>query len=159
MKTFVGYCAPPSRVLYVDQNQDSRQVLNWILKNAGYVVDTATSITDGLRLAKREPFDLYILASRFTDGSGVELCRQLRAFDRFTPIIFFSGEAYQDDIAAGLAAGAQAYLTKPMGIYTIIQTVAEFLNGAKNVQVGVQSEVSPIQKNQAHKFPALERQA
>jgi two-component system OmpR family response regulator len=147
--------APPSRILYVEDHADSRVMLGSLLKYAGYAVSTAASIAEGLSLATQERFDLYILDSRFADGSGVGLCRQIRAFDPLTPIIFYSSGAYKDDIAAGMAAGAQAYLIKPLGIYTISQTIAELLNGAKNVQVDVQSEDISIRKNHAHNFPAI----
>jgi two-component system response regulator ArlR len=144
MKTIVSEGAPTSRILYVEDHEDSRVMLTCFLENTGYAVSTAASIADGLSLAKLEPFDLYILDSRFADGSGIELCLQIRAFDPLTPIIFYSSSAYQVDIAAGLAAGAQAYLTKPRGIYTITQTIAELLNGAKVVPVDRQRVASQI---------------
>jgi DNA-binding response OmpR family regulator len=116
-----------------------------MLKDAGYVVDTATSIADGMDLYKQKHFDLCILDSRFADGTGIELCRQLRALDPRKPIIFYSGAGYATDIAAGLAAGAQEYLTKPLGLYTIAQTIARLLTDVKMVPVKVQREPSPIQ--------------
>ncbi len=156
MKTMVTKYAPPKHILYVEDHEDSRLMLTHLLKNAGYTVSTATSIADGLRKATQRPFDLYILDSRFADGSGVELCSQIRAVDALTPIIFYSSAAYQADRAAGLAAGAQAYLTKPKGIYTIMQTIAELLNEAKPVRVDVQREDSSIQKYPAQQYSAIE---
>ena len=117
----------PKRILYIEDHQDSREMLTVILEYAGYKVVTAATIADGLNRARFEFFDLYILDSRFPDGTGVELCLQIRAFNPDTPIIFYSSAAYATDIAAGLAAGAQRYLIKPMGIYDIGQTVAELL--------------------------------
>ncbi len=145
MKTKVSVSAYPRAILYIEEDQDSREMLTFLLNKAGYAVSTATSIADGLRKATQGRFDLYILDSRFADGSGVELCCQLRSYDPVTPIIFYSGAGFPSDIAAGLAAGAQGYLTKPMGVYTITQTIAELLTGAKNVQVEHQSYPSPMQ--------------
>ncbi len=156
MKTINAEGASPSCILYVEDHEDSRAMLNHLLKNAGYAVSTAASIADGLSLATQGRFDLYILDSRFTDGSGVDLCRQIRAFDPLSPIIFYSSGAFQNDITAGMAAGAQAYLIKPLGIYTIMQTVAELLNETKNVRVNIQREDTSISKNHAHQFPAIE---
>jgi DNA-binding response OmpR family regulator len=150
MQTKAFECATPRRLLYVEEHEESRQMLVCMLKNAGYAMSTATSIADGLNLVEREQFDLYILGSGYTDGSGVDLCRQLHAFDPLTPIMFFSGEAYPSDIAAGLAAGAQQYLTKPMGIYTITQTNAELLPEEKNARVEVLRAPSRQQENEAH---------
>lgn len=133
----ISESAYPRCILYVEDNEDARDMLTCLLNNAGYAVTTATSIADGLSLHKRKHFDLCILDSRFADGSGVELCHQLRAFDPVTPIIFYSGACSSSDIAAALAAGAQHYLTKPMGIYTINQTIARLLTEVKNARVDV----------------------
>jgi DNA-binding response OmpR family regulator len=133
MKALALEPATRRRILYIEDHKDSREMLILMLETAGYAMSAATSIADGLSLVKREHFDLYILDSRFSDGSGVDLCRQIRAFDPVTPIIFYSSSAYPCDIAAGLSAGAQEYLIKPMGIYTITQTIARLLSVAENV--------------------------
>jgi DNA-binding response OmpR family regulator len=135
MKTRAFGYTTPKRILYIEDDKDSREMLVILLEGAGYTMSTATSISEGLRVARPECFDLYILDSRFAGGSGVDLCRQIRAFDPVTPIIFYSSSAYSTDIADGLSAGAQEYLIKPMGIYTIIETIAEVLSEAKNAPV------------------------
>ncbi len=155
MKTIGSEGVPNKRILYVEDHEDSRQMLALLLKNAGYTVSTAASIADGLSLTKREQFDLYILDSRFADGSGIELCLQIRAIDPLTPIVFYSSAAYQVDIAAGLAAGAQAYLIKPKGIYTIMQTIAGLLTVSKNVPVDVQRKPNPIKRPAVRQVPVI----
>jgi DNA-binding response OmpR family regulator len=44
---------------------------------------------------------------------GFEVCRRIRQFDATTPILFYSGAAYESDKQKGVAAGANAYVTKP----------------------------------------------
>ncbi len=112
------------RILYVEDHEDSRAMLVILLGQAGYEVATATNVAEGLSLARRERFDLYLLDSRFRDGDGIDLCRRVRAFDSDTPIVFYSSAAYERDIKAGIAAGAQHYLIKPTDIYNIEQTLA-----------------------------------
>ncbi len=56
---------------------------------------------------------MYLLDSRFPEGSGLDLCRQLHEFNPQIPIVFYSGNAYEADKAKGFAAGADAYLVKP----------------------------------------------
>lgn len=114
-------------ILYVENHEDSLQMLSAVLDHAGYKVVTATNIADGMSLAALEGFDLFILADKYSDGTAVDLCRKLRAYDADTPILFFSTLAYKSDIEAGMAAGAQHYLTKPTGINHIEQTIAEML--------------------------------
>jgi DNA-binding response OmpR family regulator len=126
------------RILYVDDHKDSREMLAMMLGQAGYEVATAASVAAGLSLAELERFDLYILDSRFSDGTGLDLCRQIRAFDPDTPIIFYSSAAYEYNIIAGMDAGAQHYLIKPNGIYTIEQTIAGLLAGTTETRAYVQ---------------------
>jgi DNA-binding response OmpR family regulator len=154
MKPRAFECATPRRLLYVEDHEDSREMLVLMLENTGYKMSTASSMAEGLRLIKHERFDLIILDSRLADGSGVDLCRQIRVFDPLTPIVFYSSAVYPSDIAAGLAAGAQQYLTKPMGIYTIVQTIGELLTEAKSAQL--EGQYSPNQENEARKFSFLE---
>jgi Response regulators consisting of a CheY-like receiver domain and a winged-helix DNA-binding domain len=68
------------------------------------------------------------------DGSGVELCRRVRKFNQRTPIIFYSGLAYETDITKALAAGAQAYLVKPVDVTDLIQSVENLIGKAADSQ-------------------------
>ncbi len=124
MKAMAPVSRSRKRILYIEDQEDSRQMLTTLLELNGYEMATSTTVEGGVSLASLERFDLYILDSRFKDGTGLELCRRIRAFDPDTPIIFFSSAAYKTDIEAGKAAGAQHYLTKPTGIYVIEQTIA-----------------------------------
>jgi two-component system, OmpR family, catabolic regulation response regulator CreB len=114
-------------ILYVEQHEDSRHMLVLLLGLYGHEVKTAATPVEALRVARQQWFDLYILENRFPDISGVELCRQIRALHPKTPIIFYSSASYSRDIEAGLAAGAQRYLTKPADIEIIQEAVAELL--------------------------------
>lgn len=101
------------RILCIDDNEDTCFMLSCLLQPQGHEVVTASSITEALQLARSERFDLYILDNLLPDGSGVDLCQQLREFDPSTPIIFYSGAAYEIDRRKGLRAGATAYVAKP----------------------------------------------
>jgi DNA-binding response OmpR family regulator len=115
------------RILCVDDDPDTCWMLSLMLGNAGYEVKSASGITEGLKLAKSERFDLYLLDRTFADGTGVELCRRIREFDPQTPVVFFSGLAYESDRQLGLEAGAQEYLIKPDDLIRLIDTVQRLL--------------------------------
>jgi DNA-binding response OmpR family regulator len=100
-------------VLYADDDEDAGFLVSVTLGFSDIEVTIAKTITKAWDLAQNEYFDLYLLDSRFPDGHGLGLCRRLREYAPHTPIIFYSGEAYQEDIEKGLAAGADDYLTKP----------------------------------------------
>jgi len=100
------------RVLCVD-NDDTCELLSTILGFSKIKVISAFTVADAWRLAQAEPFDLYLLETRLSDGDGFELCRRLHQFAPRTPIVFYSAEAYEVDRQKGLTAGATAYLVKP----------------------------------------------
>ncbi len=101
------------RVLYTDDNEDSCLMLSTMLGFSSIETTSANTIDEALRLAHAEQFDLYLLDSRFPEGSGLELCRKLREFNSSIPIVFYSGDAGETDKEKGFTAGADAYLVKP----------------------------------------------
>jgi two-component system OmpR family response regulator len=101
------------RILCVDDDEDTRDMMRVLLGEYGYEAVIAASVSDALESAKSGGLALCILDHWITEGNGIELCREIRAFDSHTPIMFYSGAGYRADIQKGLDAGAQAYLVKP----------------------------------------------
>lgn len=101
------------RVLYVDDDEDSRAMLTTLLRLAFIEAKAVGTGAQALSSIQKERFDLYLLDARLPDVDGFELCRRLRDFDADTPILFFSGAAYEADKKKGIEAGANAYVTKP----------------------------------------------
>lgn len=101
------------RVLYIEDHEDTRELVTLVLEQKSYEVVTGSTIKSGVALAGSQDFDLYLLDSWLPDGSGLELCRQIREFDQATPILFYSAAAYEMDRAEAIKCGAQAYLVKP----------------------------------------------
>jgi DNA-binding response OmpR family regulator len=110
------------RILFVEDQQDNWEIV--ALNLAECVVVYACNFDEGLRLARRGYYDLYILDNWLPGRSGVELCRAIREFDPHTPILFYSAAAYESDKREGLRAGAQAYLTKPVSFDELTRAVA-----------------------------------
>jgi DNA-binding response OmpR family regulator len=101
------------RVLYIEDHEDTRELVTLVLEQKCIEVVTGSTIKSGVDLAGSEAFDLYLLDSWLPDGSGIELCRKIREFDQETPILFYSAAAYEIDRAEAIRSGAQAYLIKP----------------------------------------------
>ncbi len=101
------------RVLYIEDHEDTRELVTLVLEQRSYEVVTGSTIKSGVALAGSQEFDLYILDSWLPDGSGLELCKQIRQFDKATPIVFYSAAAYEIDKDLAIKSGAQAYLIKP----------------------------------------------
>ena len=101
------------RVLYIEDHEDTRELVTLVLEQKSYEVVTGSTIESGVALANTQDFDLYLLDSWLPDGSGLDLCKQIREFDKATPILFYSAAAYEIDRDQAIQSGAQAYLIKP----------------------------------------------
>jgi two-component system OmpR family response regulator len=79
---------PPAkkRILCVDDNSDTCVLVSTLLKD--YDVTPAYSVADAIKRATADRYDLHLLDYHLPDGTGLELCLMLRAFDRDTPMLF-----------------------------------------------------------------------
>jgi DNA-binding response OmpR family regulator len=101
-------------------------MMNVLVAQRGYEVETAQTVADALEMAKASRFNLYVIDNHFPDGTGIELCRQIRTFNRDTPIIIYSGTSTGIEKKEVLQAGAQDYLLKPH-IEELLQSIDAFL--------------------------------
>lgn len=100
------------RILFVDDHEDTRLLISYLLDTWGYEIVVAKNLEEGLYLARAGGFDLYLLDSRFADGSGTELCESIREFDKATPIVFYSGD-HPSRLKKALECDAQGFVLKP----------------------------------------------
>ena len=105
--------APKFRILCTKDDADTRDLIVLMLNSHNCEVVTSANSTESLRFARTQRFDLYLLDNWLPGSSGIELCEELRSFDPKTPILFYSGAAYDKDKKRALECGAQGYLTKP----------------------------------------------
>lgn len=100
-------------LLFIEDDDQIRLALRLALEDEGYEVVEAPDGRSGLeRFAEREP-DLVLLDLRLPDISGFEVCRTLRARS-IVPIIVVTAQADTYDMVAGLEAGADDYVRKPV---------------------------------------------
>ena len=122
------------RVLYIEDHADTRELVTLVLEQRSYDVVTGATIESGLALAGSQRFDLYLLDSWLPDGSGLDLCRQIREFDKATPILFYSAAAYEIDRAEAIESGAQAYLVKPSQPSELCRVVTSLIESHRGVR-------------------------
>ncbi|HYX31234.1 MAG TPA: response regulator [Pyrinomonadaceae bacterium] len=115
------------RILYVDDHEDSAEMLSLMLSSESYEVQIAKSMEEALAKANSQEFDLYILDKRLPDGSGTDLCRMLNESTPSVPCIFYTGDAYEIHRQEALAAGAHAYVPKP-DVDALIETVHRLMS-------------------------------
>lgn len=117
------------KVLCVDDDQDTCEMMTILLGQSGYEAVQAKTAYDGLMLSREGGFDLIILDWKLEDGTGIELCQMIRTFDPKTPILFYSGAAYQDEVEKAMKVGAQGYLVKPTGLAHLMQAISKHTGG------------------------------
>jgi two-component system, OmpR family, KDP operon response regulator KdpE len=103
------------RILVVDDEEQILRALRTSLRGAGYVVDTATTGEEALAAAAMRPPEAVILDLVLPDTTGIEVCRELRKWTS-APVIVLSAVGEESEKVAALDAGADDYVTKPVGI-------------------------------------------
>lgn len=107
-----------ARVLVVEDDEHIRDLVALHLGLEGLRVTEAPDGTEGLRLARAEPFDLIVLDLMLPGIDGVTVCRAIRRESRntSTPVLMLTARREESDKVLGLDSGADDYLTKPFGI-------------------------------------------
>lgn len=116
-----------TRILLVEDHEDSAQQMARLLKRAGHEVICATTVAEGLETGLKQDFDLIISDLGLPDGSGHDLMKQLSA-QRPIPAIALSGYGMEEDIKKSLATGFARHLTKPVNwpeLKAAIQSLTE----------------------------------
>jgi DNA-binding response OmpR family regulator len=100
-------------LLFIEDDDGIRLALSMALEDEGYDVRQAPNGRDGLSEFRRNPPDLVLLDLRLPDMSGFDVCRALRS-ESIVPIIMITAQTDTHDMVAGLEAGADDYVTKPV---------------------------------------------
>jgi adenylate cyclase len=106
----------PPRVLIADDNPTNVRILRARLAGEGYDIVTAADGEEALAVARETRPDLILLDVMMPKLDGLEVCRRLKAMPDlpFTPIIMVTAMTDAKDVVAGLEAGADEYLGKPV---------------------------------------------
>ncbi len=101
------------KLLFIEDDDHIRTALRLALEDEGYAITEAVDGITGLKAFDLDSFDLVLLDLRLPDLSGFEVCRLLRA-KSLVPIIIVTAQTDTHDLVAGLEAGADDYVTKPV---------------------------------------------
>src|SRR5512136_1816381 len=137
----------PARILVVDDNPENLEIFRARLASHGYEILTARDGEEGLATARGALPDLILLDIMMPKMDGIEVCRQLRADPAFpfTPIIMVTARADSRDIVAGLAAGGDEYLTKPVDQASLVARVKSMLR-IKQLHDTVQEQAAELSR-------------
>jgi len=116
-------------LLVVDDEPQIVRGLKVILRDAGYVVDTAASKQEALDAVSVRPPDAMVLDLVLPDGSGVEVCSEIRSWSTL-PILVLSAVGDEREKVRALDAGADDYITKPFGTDELLARLRAVLRRA-----------------------------
>jgi signal transduction histidine kinase len=111
------------RVLLVEDHADTSRVMARLLRQSGYTVETANSMSGALELADQFEPEVLISDIGLPDGTGLELMQQLGARRRVTGIAI-SGYGMEQDIVRSRAAGFSHHLIKPVSFATLLESLS-----------------------------------
>lgn len=108
--------APQQRVLVVDDSRLQRKILSSMVKGWGFEVVEASTGQEGLKIAQEMRPDIILSDWMMPEMNGLEFCQAFRALpgDQYSYFILLTSKSEKDEIACGLDAGADDFLTKPV---------------------------------------------
>lgn len=123
-----------ARILVVDDEADLREILQCNLENAGYLVDTAESAEEALRILTPE-HSLILLDVMLGGMSGFRLAEKLRKeLKNPIPIIFLTAKDTENDLLTGFSAGGDDYISKPFSLHEVLARIKAILRRMGNSQ-------------------------
>lgn len=117
------------RILIVEDNPMNRRLAQFLLRSRGYEVWEAVSVVEALALLRERRPDLILMDIQLPEVDGLEGTRRVkgRAETRDIPIIAVTSYAMRGDDTKALAAGCEAYITKPIDKRLFLETVEKIL--------------------------------
>jgi two-component system cell cycle response regulator DivK len=120
-----------AQILLVEDNEKNMKLFRDVLRAAGYDTLEATTGERALELATEHTPDLVLMDVQLPDIDGVEALGRLRADARTAsiPVLALTAQAMQGDRERFLAAGFDGYVSKPVDIVALVETVNEHSDG------------------------------
>jgi len=151
-----------ARILVVDDEQQILRALRTSLRGAGYEVETADTAEGALSTAAMRPPDAVILDLVLPDGTGTNVARELRTWSS-APVIVLSAVGDEHEKIAALDAGADDYVTKPVGIDELLARLRAVLRRARppeeplitlgELEIDLQAHEVRVRGNPVHLTP------
>ena len=136
------------KILLIEDEPDIRKTLEYNLSREGFDVICASSLSEGKNYINTNQFSLILLDLMLPDGSGLDLCRELKTDSdkKLTPIIILTAKDDEVDKVVGFELGADDYVTKPFSVRELILRVKAVLKrgNAKSENLEVQRQFGDL---------------
>lgn len=114
------------RIFFVEDDLSLQGGLSFALKKQGYEVENARTFAQAEQMWQEGQYDLVILDVTLPDGSGFDLCREIRQ-NSHVPILFLTAADEETDVTLGLDIGGDDYVTKPFKLAIFLSRVNALL--------------------------------
>jgi DNA-binding response OmpR family regulator len=132
-------------ILVIEDEPQLARLVEMHLRDAGCEVTVAHRGTEGLRAADDKRFNLIVLDLMLPDVDGLDVCRQLRSRQDYTPILMLTARSGEIDRVLGLEMGADDYLTKPFSVRELVARIKAILRRVERMaEEGSSSESATI---------------
>jgi diguanylate cyclase (GGDEF)-like protein len=115
------------KILFVEDDQSTNKFLTAALSADQYVVDLATDGESALDFAEQWEYDLILLDWQLPKLDGIQVCQRIRARGNKTPILMLTSRNCDEDVVAGLDAGADDYVIKPCNVKQLLARIRALL--------------------------------
>ena len=136
------------KILLIEDEPDIRKTLEYNLSREGFDVACASSLSEGKNHINADQFSLILLDLMLPDGSGLDLCRELKSDSekKTTPIIILTAKDDEVDKVVGFELGADDYVTKPFSVRELILRVKAVLKrgNQKSANLEVQRQFGDL---------------
>jgi DNA-binding response OmpR family regulator len=132
------------KVLVIEDDKSIADLLEIHLKDLNCEVETIMDGSEGLKTATSDQFDLIVLDLMLPGVNGLDICKEVRKNDIYTPILMLTSKSEEMDKVLGLEVGADDYLTKPFSIREFIARAKAILRRVEAIQkeIGSDSDIS-----------------
>ena len=123
----------PKRILVVDDNVDSRELVVKVLRNRGYQTFEAVDGEDALEKVVAERPDLILMDRSLPKIDGYEVTRRLKRQEglKNIPIVALTAHAMKGDREKAIEAGCEGYISKPINVRELPDLVEAYLKGRR----------------------------
>ena len=141
----------PADILVVEDEIAIRDMLQQALEKLGHAVHAAANSSEARQLLSQQSMHLIIVDWMLPGGSGLELIRSLRKDDNYRnlPIIMLTARTQEQDITAGLDAGADDYVTKPFSPKELNSRIKALLRRSHDFLTDTPVTIGPLELNTA----------
>ena len=112
------------KIVVVEDDTLLNRTLSYSLENSGYAVDFALTAASARQLFEQNEYSLFVLDINLPDGSGFDLCREIKGRYADAAVIFLTANDMESDMLKGFELGADDYVTKPFPISVFQKKVA-----------------------------------